>query len=53
VGCNPMAHPGLQVWGTFADEVRPKGHSWRVDFTGYLPPAGADFVGGHPPQSIG
>jgi len=54
VGRNLMAHPGLQVWGTFADEVRPnKGIPGGLISQDTHRPAGADFAGGYLLQSIG
>ncbi|OGX84233.1 ribonuclease BN [Hymenobacter glacialis] len=54
VGRNLMAHPGLQVWGTFADEVRPnKGIPGGLISQDTHRPTGADFVGGYLLQSIG
>ena len=54
VGRNLMAHPGLQVWGTFADEVRPnKGIPGVLISQDTHRPAGADFAGGYLLQSIG
>ena len=54
VGRNLMAHPGVQVWGTFADEVRPnKGIPGGLISQDTHRPADADFVGGYLLQSIG
>ena len=54
VGRNLMAHPGLQVWGTFADEVRPnKGIPGGLISQDTHRPAGVDFAGGYLLQSIG
>jgi choline dehydrogenase-like flavoprotein len=54
VGRNLMAHPGVQVWGTFADEVRPtKGIPGGLISQDTHRPPDADFVGGYLLQSIG
>jgi len=54
VGRNFMAHTGLQVWGTFEEEVRPyKGIPGALISEDTHRPAGADFVGGYLLQSIG
>ncbi|MFD1467661.1 GMC family oxidoreductase [Hymenobacter caeli] len=54
VGRNLMAHPGVQVWGTFADEVRPnKGIPGGLISQDTHRPKGADFAGGYLLQSIG
>ncbi len=54
VGRNLMAHAGLQVWGTFADEVRPnKGIPGGLISQDTYRPKDADFVGGYLLQSIG
>ncbi len=54
VGRNLMAHTGIQVWGTFADEVRPnKGVPGGLISQDTFRPAGADFAGGYLLQSIG
>lgn len=54
VGRNLMAHPGLQVWGTFADEVRPnKGIPGGLISQDTHRPKDADFAGGYLLQSIG
>jgi len=54
VGRNLMAHPGLQVWGTFPDEVRPnKGIPGGLISQDTHRPKDADFVGGYLLQSIG
>jgi choline dehydrogenase-like flavoprotein len=54
VGRNLMAHPGVQVWGTFADEVRPtKGIPGGLISQDTHRPKDADFVGGYLLQSIG
>ncbi len=54
VGQNFLAHTGLQMWGTFADETKP----WRGIPGGLLSeamrrPRDADFAGGYLLQSIG
>ena len=39
VGRNLMAHPGVQVWGTFPEDMRPyKGIPGGLDFAGHAPP---------------
>ncbi|RZK18640.1 MAG: GMC family oxidoreductase [Hymenobacter sp.] len=54
VGRNLMAHTGIQVWGTFADEVRPtKGIPGGLISQDTHRPKDADFVGGYLLQSIG
>ena len=54
VGRNLMAHPGVQVWGTFADEVRPnKGIPGGLISQDTHRPKDADFFGGYLLQSIG
>jgi len=54
VGRNLMAHPGLQVWGTFPEEVRPnKGIPGGLVSQDTHRPKDADFVGGYLLQSIG
>ena len=54
VGRNLMAHPGLQVWGTFADEVRPtKGIPGGLISQDTHRPKDANFAGGYLLQSIG
>ncbi|GAA4501065.1 hypothetical protein GCM10023172_22330 [Hymenobacter ginsengisoli] len=54
VGRNLMAHPGLQVWGTFPDEVRPtKGIPGGLISQDTHRPKDADFAGGYLLQSIG
>ena len=54
VGRNLMAHCGVQVWGTFADEVRPnKGIPGGLISQDTHRPADADFAGGYLLQSIG
>ena len=54
VGRNLMAHTGIQVWGTFADEVRPnKGIPGGLISQDTHRPKDANFVGGYLLQSIG
>jgi choline dehydrogenase-like flavoprotein len=54
VGRNFMAHTGLQVWGTFAEDVRPyKGIPGALISEDTHRPADADFAGGYLLQSIG
>jgi choline dehydrogenase-like flavoprotein len=54
VGRNLTAHTGIQVWGTFADEVRPtKGIPGGLISQDTHRPKDADFVGGYLLQSIG
>jgi len=54
VGRNLMAHTGIQVWGTFAEEVRPtKGIPGGLISQDTHRPKDADFVGGYLLQSIG
>ena len=54
VGRNFMAHMGLQVWGQFADDVRPyKGIPGGLISEETHRPADADFAGGYLVQSIG
>ena len=54
VGRNLMAHTGIQVWGTFPDEVRPnKGIPGGLISQDTHRPPGADFAGGYLLQSIG
>ncbi|MGI4869916.1 MAG: GMC family oxidoreductase [Janthinobacterium lividum] len=54
VGRNLMAHTGVQVWGTFADEVRPnKGIPGGLISQDTHRPRDADFAGGYLLQSIG
>ena len=54
VGRNLMAHPGVQVWGTFAEAVRPyKGIPGGLISQDTHRPADADFAGGYLLQSIG
>ena len=54
VGRNLMAHVGPQLWGEFAEEVRPnKGIPAGLVSEDTHRPAGADFAGGYLLQSIG
>ncbi len=54
VGRNLMAHTGIQVWGTFPEEVRPtKGIPGGLISQDTHRPQNADFVGGYLLQSIG
>jgi choline dehydrogenase-like flavoprotein len=54
VGRNLMAHTGIQVWGTFEEEVRPtKGIPGGLISQDTHRPDDADFVGGYLLQSIG
>lgn len=54
VGRNLMAHTGIQVWGTFPEEVRPtKGIPGGLISQDTHRPKDADFVGGYLLQSIG
>ena len=54
VGRNFMAHTGVQVWGTFPEEVRPwKGIPGALISEDNHRPADADFAGGYLLQSIG
>ena len=54
VGRNFMAHPGLQVWGRFAEEVRPhKGIPGALISEDTHRPRNAGFAGGYLLQSIG
>ncbi|GAA4391303.1 GMC family oxidoreductase [Hymenobacter koreensis] len=54
VGRNFMAHPGLQVWGTFEEMVRPyKGIPGSLISEDTHRPKDADFAGGYLLQSIG
>ncbi|WP_082116186.1 GMC family oxidoreductase [Hymenobacter terrenus] len=54
VGRNLMAHPGVQVFGTFAEAVRPyKGIPGGLISQDTHRPKDADFVGGYLLQSIG
>lgn len=54
VGRNFMAHPGLQIWGRFEQDVRPfKGIPGALISEDMHRPADADFAGGYLLQSIG
>ncbi len=54
VGKNFMAHPGMQVWGVFDEELRPyKGIPGALISQDTHRPKDADFVGGYLLQSIG
>jgi choline dehydrogenase-like flavoprotein len=54
VGRNLMAHTGIQVWGTFPEEVRPtKGIPGGLISQDTHRPKDADFIGGYLLQSIG
>ncbi|MFC7667206.1 GMC family oxidoreductase N-terminal domain-containing protein [Hymenobacter humi] len=54
VGKNLMAHPGVQVFGTFEETVRPyKGIPGGLISQDTHRPKDADFVGGYLLQSIG
>ncbi|MCA8833230.1 GMC family oxidoreductase [Hymenobacter pini] len=54
VGKNFMAHPGMQVWGTFSEDVRPyKGIPGGLISEDTHRPKDADFAGGYLLQSIG
>ena len=54
VGRNFMAHVGLQLWGRFADEIRPfKGIPGALISEDMHRARDADFVGGYLLQSIG
>lgn len=54
VGKNFMAHPGLQVWGTFEEDIRPyKGIPGGLISEDTHRPKDADFAGGYLLQSIG
>jgi choline dehydrogenase-like flavoprotein len=54
VGRNFMAHTGLQVWGRFAEDVRPyKGIPGGLISEETHRPPDADFAGGYLLQSIG
>src|SRR5207253_1039317 len=54
VGRNFMAHTGLQVWGQFAEDVRPyKGIPAGLISEDTHRPTGADLAGGYLLQSIG
>ncbi|AII52174.1 GMC family oxidoreductase [Hymenobacter sp. APR13] len=54
VGKHFMAHPGMQVWGTFEDDIRPyKGIPGGLISEDTHRPKDADFAGGYLLQSIG
>ncbi|GAB3892498.1 GMC family oxidoreductase [Spirosoma agri] len=54
VGRNVMAHPGLQIWGEFDEDIRPyKGIPGAIISEDMHRAADADFVGGYLLQSIG
>jgi choline dehydrogenase-like flavoprotein len=54
VGRNFMAHPGMQVWGTFPEDIRPyKGIPGGLISEDTHRPADANFAGGYLLQSIG
>ena len=54
VGRNFMAHPGVQVWGQFSEEVRPyKGIPGGLISEDTHRPKDANFAGGYLLQSIG
>ena len=54
VGRNFMAHPGVQVWGQFPEEVRPyKGIPGGLISEDTHRPQDANFAGGYLLQSIG
>ena len=54
VGRNLMAHPGVQVWGTFEEVVQPyKGIPGGLISQDTHRPKDADFAGGYLLQSIG
>jgi choline dehydrogenase-like flavoprotein len=54
VGRNLMAHTGIQVWGTFPEEVRPtKAIPGGLISQDTHRPKDADFIGGYLLQSIG
>ena len=54
VGQNFMAHPGMQVWGTFEEEIRPfKGIPGALISEDTHRPKNADFAGGYLLQSLG
>ncbi|MEJ7776449.1 MAG: GMC family oxidoreductase [Sphingomicrobium sp.] len=54
VGRNFMAHAGVQVWGSFEEEVRPyKGIPGGLISEDTHRPPDADFAGGYLLQSIG
>lgn len=54
VGRNFMAHVATQVWGTFADEMRPnKGFPASLITEDMIRPKDATFAGGYITQSLG
>ncbi|QDA60313.1 GMC family oxidoreductase [Hymenobacter jejuensis] len=54
VGRNFMAHTGIQVWGTFDEDIRPyKGIPGSLISEDTHRPQDADFAGGYLLQSIG
>ena len=54
VGRNFMAHTGIQLWGTFSDDVHPhKGIPGGLISEDMHRPQDADFAGGYLLQSIG
>lgn len=54
VGKHFMAHPGMQVWGTFDEDIRPyKGIPGGLISEDTHRPKDADFAGGYLLQSIG
>ncbi|MBC7879914.1 MAG: GMC family oxidoreductase N-terminal domain-containing protein [Anaerolineae bacterium] len=54
VGRNFMAHPGLQIWGTFSEATRPfKGIPGGLISEDTHRPKDANFAGGYLLQSIG
>ena len=54
VGRNFMAHPGVQVWGQFAEDIRPyKGIPGGLISEDTHRPKDANFAGGYLLQSIG
>lgn len=54
VGRNFMVHTATQVWGTFAEDVRPyKGFPASLISEDTIRPADADFAGGYLMQSLG
>ncbi len=49
-----MAHTGMQIWGQFADDVRPyKGIPGALISEDFHRPENVDFAGGYLLQSIG
>lgn len=54
IGRNFMAHPGIQVWGQFAEDIRPyKGIPGGLISEDMHRPQDANFVGGYLLQSLG